>query len=217
MAHSEIGPKRRSLCRAAVIAAVLITCTSCNPRTEGDPTLSAPAIAKPPQAYAQEAYPVRIVDRSKFAPRLRPATVAAPPGYAAGTIVVVTQQKLLYLIRGNGTADRYGIAVGTSGYSWKGEAVVGRKAVWPAWYPTDDMKRNVEGLPSRIAPGVDNPLGARALYLFQHGRDTLYRIHGTSEPWTIGTEASSGCIRMVNEDIIDLFDKAPTGATVVVI
>ncbi|MGF6258705.1 lipoprotein-anchoring transpeptidase ErfK/SrfK [Ensifer sp. LBL] len=84
-------------------------------------------------------------------------------------------------------------------------------------HPTDDMKRDVQGLPQRIAPGADNPLGARALYLFQNGKDTLYRIHGTSEPWTIGTEASSGCIRMLNEDVIELYGKVSKGATVVVL
>lgn len=196
-----------------VAAAVSLSCT---PQGARDGTLSKGELEVRQQSYANEAYPVRVVDRGKFAARLRPATVPAPTGYPAGSIIVVTGQKQLYFIRGDGTADRYGIAVGASGYSWKGNAVIGRKAVWPAWYPTDDMKRNVEGLPPRIAPGADNPLGARALYLFQDGRDTLYRIHGTSEPWTIGTEASSGCIRMLNEDIIDLYGKTRNGATVVV-
>lgn len=203
-------------CATAVLFVAAAASLSCTTQKGDDTKLSKGELAVRQQSYAKEAYPVRVVDRTKFSARLRPATVAAPTGYPARSIVVVTRQKLLYFIRGDGTADRYGIAVGASGYSWKGNAVVGRKAVWPAWYPTDDMKRNVEGLPPRIAPGPDNPLGARALYLFQGGRDTLYRIHGTSEPWTIGTEASSGCIRMLNEDVIDLYEKAANGTTVVV-
>ncbi len=216
MRRSRLASVLPSYCTAAILAAVLIASLSCSTRDANDARLSKSELAERQQHYTNETYPVRIVDRSKFPERLRPARVAAPTGYAAGTIVIVTGQKLLYFIRDDGTADRYGIAVGTSGYKWKGKAVIGRKAVWPPWYPTDDMKEAAKGLPARIAPGADNPLGARALYLFQNGRDTLYRIHGTSEPWTIGTEASSGCIRMLNEDVIDLYDKAARGATVVV-
>jgi lipoprotein-anchoring transpeptidase ErfK/SrfK len=198
-------------CRHVAFAA---SCTSHGSLESG---LSKAELASRQRAYTAEAYPVKIVDRRKFDPRFRPAVVTAPAGYAAGTIVVNTRQKLLYLIRSDGKADRYGIAVGTAGYAWKGSAAVGRKATWPAWYPTDEMKQNAPGLPVRIPSGADNPLGARALYLYQKGRDTLYRIHGTSEPWTIGTEASSGCIRMLNEDVIDLYEKAPNGAPVVVL
>ncbi|MGO4835459.1 L,D-transpeptidase, partial [Rhizobiaceae sp. 2RAB30] len=127
-----------------------------------------------------------------------------------------TSARHLYLVESNEKAMRYGIAVGTAGYAWKGNATVGRKATWPAWYPTDEMRAASPGMPARIPPGADNPLGARALYLYQNGRDTLYRIHGTSEPWTIGTQASSGCIRMFNEDVIALYAKVSVGAKVVV-
>lgn len=216
MGTSRLAPGLPSFCTAALLAAVLITSLSCSTQDANETRLPKSALAKLQQLYAHETYPVRIVDRGKFADRLRPARVAAPTGYAAGTIVVVTSQKLLYFVRDDGTADRFGIAVGTSGYKWKGKAVIGRKAVWPPWYPTDDMKQDAKELPARISPGAGNPLGARALYLFQNGRDTLYRIHGTSEPWTIGTEASSGCIRMLNEDIIDLYNKAASGAAVMV-
>ena len=216
MRPSRLASVLPSLRTAAILTAVLLTGLSCSTQDANEARLSKSDLAKQQQFYANETYPVRIVDRSKFAERLRPTRVAAPTGYPPGTIVVDTGQKLLYFIRDDGTADRYGIAVGTSGYKWKGKAVIGRKAVWPPWYPTDDMKEAAKGLPARIAPGADNPLGARALYLFQNGRDTLYRIHGTSEPWTIGTEASSGCIRMLNEDVIDLYNKAPSGAAVVV-
>lgn len=167
-------------------------------------------------AYADEEFPVRLVNRKKFDKRFLPSEVANTTGEPAGTIVIDTASNYLYLVETGTTARRYGIAVGASGHAWHGNAVVERKTKWPAWYPTDDMCAQTPGLPSRIEPGPQNPLGARALYLFSNGKDTLYRIHGTSEPWTIGTQASSGCIRMFNEDVIELFDKVPAGTKVVV-
>lgn len=166
--------------------------------------------------HPDEPFPVRRVNLLRVSPELRPARVPNNTGLAIGTIMVDTNAKHLYFIESGDSAMRYGIAVGSTGHSWKGSATIGRKSTWPAWYPTDDMKQLARGLPSRIPPGPDNPLGARALYLYQNGRDTLYRIHGTSEPWTIGTEASSGCIRMFNEDIIALYDKISVGAHVIV-
>lgn len=165
---------------------------------------------------AAEPYPVRAVNRRRFDARFRPTTVAMNSPGKPGSIIVDTEAKQLFFFETETSARRYGVAVGATGHAWKGQASVGRKAKWPAWYPTDDMHAQAPGLPNRIEPGPSNPLGARALYLFQDGRDTLYRVHGTSEPWTIGTEASSGCIRMINEDIIDLFDRVDVGATVVV-
>jgi lipoprotein-anchoring transpeptidase ErfK/SrfK len=168
------------------------------------------------QAYAGEPHQVLIVDRTKFDQRFQPAIVKAPMPGLAGSILIDTTQRYLYLFEQGGMARRYGIAVGASGHAWSGTATIARKATWPAWFPTDDMRNQTPGLPRRIEPGTHNPLGARALYLYRDGRDTLYRIHGTSEPWTIGTEASSGCIRMLNEDVIDLYDRVRTGAVVVV-
>jgi lipoprotein-anchoring transpeptidase ErfK/SrfK len=176
-----------------------------------------PSIEELKLAYADEPYEVRIVNRAKFDKRFHPTIVPAPEGMPEGSILVDTRKRFLYLIEKNGIARRYGVAVGTSGHAWSGTAVIGRKAKWPAWYPTDDMRNETPDLPQRIEPGPHNPLGARALYLYQNGHDTLYRIHGTSEPWTIGTEASSGCIRMLNEDVIDLFDRVQNGAVVKVI
>lgn len=166
--------------------------------------------------YAQEPFPVRPVDRSKFAPQFRPVRLTMPAPAEIGSIIVDTKNRQLSFVEDERTVRRYGIAVGGTGHAWKGKASVGRKATWPAWYPTDDMHSRSPGLPQRIEPGPANPLGARALYLFQDGRDTLYRIHGTSEPWSIGTEASSGCIRMINEDIIDLYSQVAIGARVLV-
>jgi lipoprotein-anchoring transpeptidase ErfK/SrfK len=178
--------------------------------------VTAGALRQMQAAYAGEPYPVQIVDRSKFDARFLPTTVPAPIADAPGTILIDTTNRFLYLLEAGGTARRYGIAVGAAGHAWSGVARVGRKATWPAWYPTDEMRGGAPGLPARIEPGPRNPLGARALYLYQDGRDTLYRIHGTSEPWTIGTEASSGCIRMLNEDVIDLYGRVKLGAKVIV-
>ena len=168
-------------------------------------------------AYADEPYDVRLVDRSRFEARFEPAVVPSPFAALPGTIIIVPDEKFLYLIEPNGVARRYGVAVGASGHAWAGTAEIARKAEWPAWHPTDDMRAETPGLPHRIEPGAHNPLGARALYLYQNGIDTLYRIHGTSEPWTIGTDASSGCIRMFNEDVIDLYERVSVGATVHVV
>lgn len=169
-----------------------------------------------PGKYAGEPYPVRLVDRRKFGEAFRPVVLPMNTGLPAGSILVETAAKQLFFVESVSLVRRYGVAVGASGRAWKGTASIERKAKWPAWHPTDDMHAATPGLPRRIEPGPANPLGARALYLFQDGRDTLYRIHGTSEPWTIGTQASSGCIRMLNEDIIDLYDRVPVGVQVIV-
>lgn len=165
--------------------------------------------------YAGEPHDVRRINRSRFDQAFMPMLVVSPYQERPGTIVIETSARQLYLIEPQGQARRYGIAVGDAGYAWSGRARVGHKATWPAWHPTPSM-RAASQLPVRVAPGAHNPLGARALYLFKGGRDTLYRIHGTSEPWTIGTRASSGCIRMFNEDVIDLYDRVAIGATVIV-
>lgn len=132
--------------------------------------------------------------------------------YAPGTIVINTSERRLYLVTGQGQALRYGIGVGRVGFSWAGTSHISAKREWPDWTPTPNILRRFPNLPRHIRGGYDNPLGARALYLGQ----TLYRIHGTNEPWRIGTEASSGCIRLSNEDAIDLYDRTRIGATVIV-
>lgn len=165
-------------------------------------------------SYAQEQFSVRQINRNKFAKDLQPVTLTMQINAAPGSIIVDPHSKHLYFVEAPNQVRRYGIAVGKAGYSWQGIATIERKAIWPAWHPTDDMHVETPGLPKRIEPGPANPLGARALYLYSEGKDTLYRIHGTNEPWSIGTEASSGCIRMLNEDIIELYDKVKTGARV---
>ena len=135
-----------------------------------------------------------------------------PNTQAPGTIVVSTSQRRLYYVLGGGKALRYGIAVGMEGYAWSGVSTVSAKREWPDWTPTPGELQRFPNLPRHMAGGSDNPLGARALYL----GDTLYRIHGTNEPWKLGGGVSSGCIRMSNDDIIDLYNRTKIGATVIV-
>ena len=129
-----------------------------------------------------------------------------------GTLVVDTPNKYLYFVQGNGRAIRYGIGVGRPGFEWSGVKSISHKAVWPDWTPPSQMLARRPDLPRHMQGGADNPLGARALYL----GSSLYRIHGTNEPETIGRNVSSGCIRMVNDDVVDLYDRVQVGAKVVV-
>jgi lipoprotein-anchoring transpeptidase ErfK/SrfK len=135
-----------------------------------------------------------------------------PTTHPAGTILVITKERRLYYVLGSGKAIRYAIAVGMEGYGWTGVNTVTAKREWPDWTPTPDELKRFTNLPRHMAGGPDNPLGARALYL----GDTLYRIHGTNEPWKLGGNVSSGCIRMSNDDIIDLYNRTKIGATVIV-
>ena len=140
-------------------------------------------------------------------------TVSAPGNYAPGTIIVNTTERRLYLIQDGGTALKYGIGVGRVGFTWAGTTAVVAKKEWPDWTPPSQMLARRPDLPRFMKGGPENPLGARAMYL----GSTLYRIHGSNEPWTIGTNVSSGCIRMRNEDVIDLYGRVGVGARVVVI
>ncbi|MBP0616388.1 L,D-transpeptidase [Jiella mangrovi] len=145
--------------------------------------------------------------------------VADPTGAAPGTVVVDTSAKFAYYVMPGGRAMRYGVGVGREGFGWSGKARVQFKKIWPTWTPPSEMidrKPDLEEYRNGMPGGIMNPLGARALYLFQNGRDTLYRLHGSPEYWTIGTNDSSGCIRFMNQDIIDLYDRVPQGAPVIV-
>lgn len=217
----------RRLFLSSAALAVLSGCTSISSRTH---PISAPAIKPQPQpmpaiygAIADEPYPIDAVPRSVVPERYWRQQVPNPyPGEVAGTIIVDPNAFYLHLVEDGSTAMRYGIGVGRQGFSWSGDAVVQYKRKWPRWKAPDDMvARNPELQPYSVAnggmdPGPLNPLGARALYLFQNGEDTLYRIHGNPEANSIGKAVSSGCIRMLNHDIIDLFERARSGAKVIV-
>ncbi len=146
-------------------------------------------------------------------PRYLPQMVEYNGGEKAGTIIIDTPRRFLFLIQPGGRAIRYGIGVGRPGFSWAGVKQVSAKREWPDWRPPEQMLQRRPDLPHYMAGGPDNPLGARALYL----GSSLYRIHGSNEPWTIGQAVSSGCIRMRNEDVIDLYKRVGIGTKVVVI
>ncbi|HCJ73219.1 L,D-transpeptidase [Ochrobactrum sp. Kaboul] len=168
-----------------------------------------------------QAFASKDTDKFVLEQRFLPQVVTVPYDHPAGTIVVVPRDRYLYLIEGPGLARRYGIGVGKAGLAFSGAALVGRKAKWPSWRPTDNMIRRDPKKYARYAGGLKggpgNPLGSRALYLYRDGRDTLYRIHGTTEPWTIGKAVSNGCIRMVNDHVEDLYERVTVGAQVVVV
>jgi lipoprotein-anchoring transpeptidase ErfK/SrfK len=134
-----------------------------------------------------------------------------------GTVVVDTKNHFLYMIWENQTAIRYGVGVGKEGFQWFGRARIDRKAIWPRWVPPPEMHKRQPGLPKFMDGGADNPLGPRALYLYRNGRDLGYRLHGTYQPWSIGSDVSSGCIRMFPEDVIDLYQRCPIGTRVLVL
>ena len=168
-----------------------------------------------------ETFPLPATDISRVESRFFRQQVDYHRGEMPGTLVVDTANRFLYLVQEGGKAMRYGIGVGKAGLEFEGTARVGRKAEWPRWTPTPGM---IAREPDRYAqhaggmePGLTNPLGPRALYLFQGNHDTLYRIHGTSEPWSIGLAVSSGCIRLFNQDIIDLYNRVALDTVVVVL
>ncbi|MCO6389175.1 L,D-transpeptidase [Aliihoeflea sp. 40Bstr573] len=174
------------------------------------------------QALPDEEFAVPAVDVSQMAPEWWRREVDYETTEAAGTLVVETATKYLYHVRPGGRAMRYGIGVGRDGFSWQGRAIIAYKRVWPRWTPPDSMvARQPELEPYSIAnggmdPGPTNPMGARGLYIHQNGRDTLYRVHGTHQPWSIGKAVSSGCIRLINQDVIHLHDNVRDGSPIVV-
>jgi lipoprotein-anchoring transpeptidase ErfK/SrfK len=158
----------------------------------------------------------RIIARPQINPIYLPQEVAYDGPEKPGTIVIDTRENFLYLVENNGKARRYGVGTGKPGFEWAGKHKISQKKVWPEWRPPAQMisREAAKGryLPTYVAGGVENPLGARALYL----GSTLYRIHGTNQPWTIGGAVSSGCIRMRNEDVVDLYERVDVGTAVVV-
>ena len=195
-------------------ALTLAACTAKNPPP--DVQALAPNWLKP---ETPEPFPIEPVDLNKIDRQFWRQMVADPTGEPPGTIVVDPDAKFLWLVMEGGQAMRYGIGVGREGFGWSGRADILRKAEWPKWTPPAEMierEPELQQWANGMPGGPQNPLGARALYLFQNGRDTLYRIHGTSEPWSIGRAVSSGCIRLLNVEVIDLYGRVPVGTRVVV-
>jgi len=190
-------------CRTGLIAALAIGVLA------GLPSCTT---APPPTLQADPAFARKIV--------------AYPSPEPSGTIIVDPGAHFLYLVQPGGQAIRYGVGVGAEGFGWSGMATIHNKQEWPDWYPPAEMlERKPELKPHMVQlqsglgmpGGPDNPIGARAMYLWQGNKDTLYRIHGTNDPTTIGTNVSSGCIRLTNEDIVDLYNRTPVGTKVIVL
>lgn len=192
--------------RWGLLAAVAVMLAGCNsshvdvarPTSERDRTL----LAQAPQVE---------MDYWRMPQRVAYRTTERP-----GTIIVETSTRHLYFVEEGGTAIRYQVAVGNEAFGWTGTAIIQRKAEWPSWTPPAEMRRRWPHVPAFMEGGPRNPMGARALYLYQNGRDTLYRIHGTNSPMEIGEAVSSGCIRMHNEQVIDLYNRVPVGTRVIV-
>ena len=214
--------------RSVLAGLAALGLSGCAARTEFQPRSQgyvpeAPQASKVPEMYAaMQDGPVLIpaVDVRHVPPTYWRQIVEDPTGERPGTLVVDTPNRFTYLVREGGKALRYGVGVGRDGFSWAGEARVAWKRKWPTWTPPAEMiarQPELEEYRNGMDPGLDNPLGARALYIFEGKRDTLYRLHGTNEPWSIGKAVSSGCIRLLNQDVIDLYDRVPVGTRIVVI
>lgn len=203
-----------------VLAACNTTASAPPPAVTAAPAVD-PVTAEHYAAVTTDKHPVPGVDPATLKPRNVRQLVDYSTTEKPGTVVVDTNARFIYLVQEGGKALRYGIGVGKEGLEFKGTATVNHKAQWPRWTPTPDMIRREPARYKKWAGGMDggtdNPLGARALYLFKDGKDTLYRIHGTNEPETIGQAISSGCIRMMNQDVIDLYSRVPAGSKVVVL
>ena len=228
---SPEGINRRTFLGVVAAGAALPACTTSEMADEAalgkfpetpaapPPPVSIRAIATDPSSIYAGAkdgeFEIPLIPYTKIDPKYYRQVVADPTGEPPGTIVVDTEDRYLYFTMAFGQALRYGVAIGREGFAWAGNARVERKGRWPTWTPPKEMierdpkleKYSAEngGMPA----GPDNPLGARALYIFQDGVDTLYRIHGSPEWKSIGKKASSGCVRMINQDIIDLWDRVP--------
>ncbi len=181
-----------------------------------------PDLASRYAAFEDGGHVVPAVPFERMNPEYLRQRVADPTGEAPGTVVVDTPRRFLYLVENGGTALRYGVGIGRDGFSWEGNGYIHWRQHWPRWKPPSEMiARQPELEKYSVAnggmdPGLHNPLGARALYIFQNGKDTLYRLHGNPEWQSIGKAVSSGCVRLMNQDIVDLYDRVPFHAPIVV-
>jgi lipoprotein-anchoring transpeptidase ErfK/SrfK len=215
----------KSFTLAALVGAAMLSCVPANAQSLfaflSPPAFESPAFLRPPTQLApRETAPPAVApapddesDNAPVDPRLKRQIVSYAGNEAAGTIIIDTPHTYLYYVLGNGKAIRYGIGVGREGFTWSGVKSIERKTEWPDWRPPEQMIRRQPYLPRMVAGGPGNPLGARAMYI----AGTEYRIHGTNDPSSIGKNVSSGCIRLRNEDVIDLYSRVQIGAKVVVL
>jgi lipoprotein-anchoring transpeptidase ErfK/SrfK len=170
-----------------------------------------------------EPFPLPAIPYEKIDPRYLRQEVADPTGERPGTLVVDTVERFVYLVREDGMAMRYGVGIGRDGFAWSGRAIIQWKRKWPTWTPPEEMivrqpeLQQYSAAHGGMQPGLMNPLGARALYIFQNGQDTLYRLHGNPDYTSIGKAVSSGCVRLINQDICDLYDRVPAKTPILVV
>lgn len=232
----------RLMCRVVLVSTLPLAMAACTTTTAPAPEIVAPVLLSAPVetvvrtepeiaplSYYEQIYAevndrgtiIPAIDLTKVDERNLRQEVAYKTSHPVGSVIVDPYKRYLYLVMPNDRAMRYAVGVGRAGLAFNGTADIARKASWPRWTPTANMiKRNPDHYAKYaggLEGGIRNPLGARALYLHRNGEDTLYRIHGTNEPWSVGKAASSGCIRLFNQDILDLHGRVPTGAKVVVL
>jgi len=225
---------RRGFLGAAAVGAASFAVSACStvsrsnyiegspaiPQVSVDPTFGDHATMYGP--VVDEGYEIPAIPLKKMDKRLLRQVVQDPTGERPGTVVVDTSNHYLYLVREGGEAIRYGVGLGRAGFEWSGRAVIQWKRKWPTWTPPSEMIARDPKLAKYSAanggmqPGLNNPLGARALYIFRNNEDTLYRLHGSPEWFSIGKSVSSGCVRLMNQDIIDLYDRVPNKTPILV-
>lgn len=208
---------------SSLLALAAAGCTTTAPRT------AAPANLPPPipddvvmmyRAMPEEQFPIPAVDLRYLKPEYYRRRVDYPTLEKPGTVIVDTASRYLYHVEEGGTAMRYGVGIGRAGFEWSGRGHIAYKRAWPTWTPPSEMidrQPELEQWRRGQPPGLDNPLGARALYIHEGNRDTIYRIHGTEEVWTIGDAVSSGCVRLLNQDVIDLAERVRPGSAIIVL
>lgn len=233
---------RRSLLTAATATIATAALAGCSETTSGESRPAArtpfapppmPELAPPALMYAamtDGGHNIPAVPYQKIDPRYHRQIVADPTGERPGTVVVDTGNHFLYVVLPFRRAVRYGVGLGRQGFEWSGEGVIEWKQPWPRWHPPAEMIERQPNLKKYattydpktkqwlggMEPGVNNPLGARALYIYQNGKDTLYRLHGSPEWWSIGKSVSSGCVRLINQDVIDLYERVAAKSPIIV-
>ena len=222
MTFPMMGRRQVMLGTASLCGLVLAGCATTGSTVavgETEPAVS-PEVLAMYSGRPDEQFPIPAVQLELLEPRFYRQVVVDPTSEVAGTVVVDTGNRYLYLVRENGRAMRYGIGIGRDGFAWSGRARIAYKRAWPKWTPPKEMigrQPELEQYRDGMPPGLDNPLGARALYIFQDGEDTLYRLHGNGDVRSIGMAVSSGCVRLLHQDVIDLYERVPDGSPILVV
>lgn len=214
--------RRQFLAGASSLASLFLAgcATSGTSKIVDDPLAAVPAdVQAMYAAMPNERFPIPRARIELVPPQFWRQVVDDPTGERPGTLVVDTSQRFLYVVLDNGKALRYGVGIGRDGFTWSGRGVIQFKREWPTWTPPGEMvdrQPELERYRNGMPGGIDNPLGARALYIYKDGRDTIYRLHGNPEERSIGQAVSSGCVRLLNQDVIDLYQRVPTGSPILV-